>query len=153
MDGRVATEVAVTARTKVDARSWQEAIRAACHPLVVDGAFEQHYEDRCVAAVEEQGPYIVLAPGIALAHARPEEGVVRFGLGVAVLAAGVRFGHLHNDPVDVVIAFGSPDKESHVGVLAALARALLAGLADRLRDTASDDAARELLRKVISDGN
>ena len=103
--------------------------------------------------LDEQGPYIVLAPGIALAHARPEDGVVGLGLGVAVLERPVRFGHPDNDPVDVVLAFGSPDKESHLGVLAALARSLIDGLADRLRASSSDDDARELLRKVITDGS
>jgi ascorbate PTS system EIIA or EIIAB component len=151
MDGRVATDVAVTARTRVDVPNWQQAIRAACRPLVEDGAFEPRYEDRCVAAVTEQGPYIVLAPGIALAHARPEDGVVRVGLGVAVLSAPVSFGHPQNDPVDLVLAFGSPDKEAHLELLAALARGLLAGLADRLHEAPSDIEAREILRKVISD--
>ena len=152
MDGRVTLDLDVAARVRVDVPGWREGIRAACHPLVDAGAFEQRYEDRCVAIVEEQGPYIVLAPGIALAHARPEDGVLRLGLGVAVLQHPVSFGHAVNDPVDLVLAFGSPDKGSHVGLLSALAGALLAGLAGRLREAPSDAAARELLEGVISDG-
>ncbi|MEX2554999.1 MAG: PTS sugar transporter subunit IIA [Actinomycetota bacterium] len=151
MDGRVALDLAVAARVRVDVSGWRDGIRAACHPLVDAGAFEQRYEDRCVAIVEEQGPYIVLAPGIALAHARPEDGVRRLGLGVAVLQNPVAFGHAVNDPVDLVLAFGSPDRGSHVGLLSALAGALLAGLAGRLREAPSDAAARELLEGVIGD--
>ena len=148
----VAAEVAVSARIGVTAPDWRAAIRAACRPLVERGAFERRYEDRCVGIVEEQGPYIVLAPGIALAHARPEDGVSRLGLGAAVLEVPVTFGHPDNDPVDVVLVFGSPDADSHLGLLSALARALLGGLADRLREARSGTEACRLLEGVVSDG-
>jgi PTS system ascorbate-specific IIA component len=103
--------------------------------------------------VEEQGPYIVLAPGVALAHARPEDGARRLGLGVAVLTKPVTFGHPTNDPVDVVFAFGSPDKDAHVGLLAALSRGLVSGLAADLRRASTDVAASALLQEVIDDDN
>jgi len=151
MDGRLALDVALSAKTQIVVSDWQHAIRAACHPLVEAEAFEQRYVDRCVAIVEEQGPYMVLAPGIALAHARPEDGVNKLALGVAVLQAPVRFGHPDNDPVDLVLTFGSPDKDAHVGLLSALARHLSEGLGDRLRAAVSDADARALLERVIDD--
>lgn len=151
MDGRVATSVAVAARTRVAAIDWRAAIRAACHPLVEAGAFEQRYEDRCVAVVEEQGPYFLIAPGIALPHARPADGVLKLGLCAATLEHPVVFGHPGNDPVDLVLAFGSPDRESHVGLLSSLARHLLDGLADRLRSARSEAEARALLKDVVND--
>jgi PTS system ascorbate-specific IIA component len=151
MDAHVAADVTVTARIRVAASNWREAIRLACHPLVEAGAFDQRYEDQCVAIVDEKGPYMVLAPGIALAHARPEDGVRKLGLGVAVLQHPVRFGHHDNDPVDLVLAFGSPDRGSHVGLLSSLARHLAEGLADRLRVAASEADALGLLERVVND--
>jgi ascorbate PTS system EIIA or EIIAB component len=153
MDGRVTLDVAVTARVAVDAPDWRAAIRAACRPLVDAGAFEDRYVNQCIANVVLNGPYIVLAPGIALAHARPQDGVRTLGLGVAALARPVAFGHPKNDPVDVVIAFGSPDKESHTGMLAALAKHLLAGLSDRIRGAGSAEEATALLKEVVSDAS
>jgi PTS system ascorbate-specific IIA component len=144
-------DVSLTARIRAPASNWRGAIRLACHPLVEAGAFEQRYEDRCVEIVEEHGPYIVLAPGIALAHARPEDGVRRLGLGVASLERPVRFGHRANDPVDLVLAFGSPDRESHLGLLAALARHLRDGLDGRLRQAASEPQALAWLEEVVRD--
>ena len=151
MDGGIATVLTVAARTHVVAPDWRAAIRAACHPLVEAGALEQRYEDRCLAVVEEQGPYFVIAPGIALPHARPEDGVLQLGLGVATLARPVPFGHPNNDPVDLVIAFGSPDRESHVGLLSSLARHLLDGLGDRLRGARSEAEACAFLKDVVDD--
>lgn len=113
------------ARTGVEVGDWQEAIRTACQPLVDDGAVEPRYPERCIAMVEEHGPYIVLAPGIALAHARPEDGVRAMGVSAVTLRTPVAFGHPDNDPVDLVFAFGSPDREQHVGLLSALARRML----------------------------
>ena len=151
MDGRVIADVAVEARTRVTVSDWQAAVRAACHPLVEDGAFEQRYEDRCVSNVVEMGPYIVLTPGIALAHARPEDGVRSLGLCVAVLERAVPFGHESNDPVDLVFAFGSPDRDAHVGLLSALARKLIDGLGEQLRAATSAAEARALLEEVVRD--
>jgi ascorbate PTS system EIIA or EIIAB component len=136
----------VVARIGRQAADWRAAIGEACAPLVAAGAVADGYPDRCIAMVEEHGPYIVLAPGIALAHARPTDGVEAACLAAVTLAEPVAFGHEANDPVDVVFAFGSPDADQHVGMLSALARNLLDGLADRLRAAGDDAAATRLLR-------
>ncbi len=144
------TTAALVARTAVSAQSWEDAVRAAAGLLAAVEAVEDRYADRCVEIVREHGPYIVVAPGIALAHARPEDGARGLGLAVAVLARPVPFGHPTNDPVDVVFAFASPDKDTHVALLARLARHLAAGFAARLQAAASDDEATALLEEVMT---
>ncbi|WP_157987525.1 PTS sugar transporter subunit IIA [Jiangella endophytica] len=127
------TEPVIDAIVDVRADDWRGAVHAACAPLVGVGALEPRYPERCIAIAEDHGPYMVLAPGIALAHARPEDGALRLCLAAAVLAAPVEFGHDQNDPVDVVLAFASPDDAAHLVLLRNLAEHLLAGLADQLR--------------------
>jgi PTS system ascorbate-specific IIA component len=104
-----------------------------------------------VELVHENGPYIVLAPGIALAHARPEDGAVALALCAVTLASPVAFGHPSNDPVDVVLAFASPDRNAHLGLLAALARHLASGLPEQLRAATSESAALARLEEVVDD--
>jgi len=70
------------------------------------------------------GPYIVLMPGVALLHARPEDGVLRPCMGVMTLMKPVEFGHPTNDPVDVIVVFGATDKRSHIDALRVLAERL-----------------------------
>jgi PTS system ascorbate-specific IIA component len=152
MAGGLRTAPAISAAVRVVADSWPAAVRAAGRELVTLGAADERYVERCVAQVAQDGPYIVVAPGIALAHARPEDGARALGVAVAVLDRAVAFGHPVNDPVDVVFAFCSPDRDAHVGLLAALARQLAAGLADRLRAAPDDAAATTLLREVIGHG-
>jgi PTS system ascorbate-specific IIA component len=78
-----------------------------------------------VEAVKTMGPYMVLAPGLALAHARPEDGVLELGMSVITLKTPVEFGSELNDPVSLIISFGGVDKESHIGMLQALAKFLM----------------------------
>jgi PTS system ascorbate-specific IIA component len=151
MEGSVSTSPAVAARVEVVARDWAAAVHAAAQLLVDTGAATTAYADRCVQIVREQGPYIVIAPGIALAHARPEDGAQALALTVVTLHSPVRFGHPTNDPVDVVIAFASPDHDSHVGLLAALARRLGDELPRQLRMAPSNDVAVALLQEVVDD--
>ena len=107
----------------VAANNRDEAIVASGQLLVASGRVTPVYVEQMLAAVEEFGPYIVIAPGIALAHARPSEAVLSSGLSLAVLAQPVEFGS-HNDPVRLVFGLAAIDHEQHLGVLSALAERL-----------------------------
>jgi PTS system ascorbate-specific IIA component len=103
------------------AANWREAIRLAGAALVDSGVADASYTDRMVEVIEEFGAYIVIAPGLALAHARPGTDVHREGLAVVTLADPVSFGHPHNDPVSVILGLAVTTPESHVTSVAALA--------------------------------
>ncbi len=141
----------LAARARRAASDWRDAVHQACSPLLEAGAISEDYPRRCVEMAEEHGPYFVLAPGIALAHARPEDGVASLGVAVVTLRDPVAFGHPDNDPVDVVFAFGSPDADQHIGLLSSLARHLIDGLADRLRAAEDDATAQQVLEEVRDD--
>ena len=100
-----------------------EAIEAAGDLLVTSGRATPEYVEQMVAAVEEFGPYIVIAPGIALAHARPSEAVLDTGMSLAVLAEPIEFGSA-NDPVRLVFGLAAKDHDGHIEALAALAERL-----------------------------
>jgi PTS system ascorbate-specific IIA component len=63
----------------------------------------------------------VIAPGVAIPHARPENGAKRVGLSLAVLSEPVEFGSKENDPVDLVFGFTTTDSDSHLELIQALA--------------------------------
>ncbi len=105
--------------------NWRQAVRAGGNLLVKAGKCEPRYVDAMVKAVEELGAYMVLAPGLALAHARPEDGVIQLGMSIVTLATPVDFGSESNDPVKLVISFGGIDKTSHIGMLQELAKFLI----------------------------
>ncbi len=104
---------------KVD--SWQEAIRVSARPLLENGTIEQSYIEAMIQSVEEFGPYIVIADHIALAHARPEEGVNGVGLSIATLEQPIPFGNAMYDPVEMVICLSAVNSFSHLEVLSNIA--------------------------------
>jgi PTS system ascorbate-specific IIA component len=111
-------------RVRVPASDWRAAVAAGGEALVSSGAATPVYTDEMIALIEQHGPYVVIAPGIALPHARPSPAVLRTGLAVVTLSRAVPFGHPHNDPVLLVIALAATDSRSHTRALAALAALL-----------------------------
>ncbi len=110
---------------QVTAADWREAIRLGGNLLEKAGKCEPRYVEAMIGAVEQMGPYMVLAPGLALAHARPEDGVKEIGMSIITLATPVEFGSEANDPVQLIISFGGVDKKSHIGMLQELAKFLV----------------------------
>jgi len=137
-----------TIRFHQRAAGWREAVRLAGALLVRQGSVTASYVEAMVRVVEEIGPYMVLAPGIAMAHARPEDGVVRACMSLVRLDSGVKFGSEVNDPVDLVFAFGAVDKEQHLEALRELASLLQSdeGVAAIRRCRTARQAARVVKR-------
>ncbi len=99
-------------------------IQQAGNLLAAAGAVKTEYVSAMQRVMDELGPYCVIVPGIALLHARPEDGVLRSCLGLITLKKPVVFGHTSNDPVDLAFALGAMDKHSHIKALAQLAEYL-----------------------------
>lgn len=110
---------------QIQVENWEAAVRTGGELLVQCGYCESRYVDAMIAAVHDMGPYMVMAPGIALAHARPEDGMLKPGMSIVNLKNPVEFGSEENDPVYLVISFGGVDKEGHVEMLRALAQFLM----------------------------
>ena len=98
-----------------------QAIAEAGRLLVASGRVEESYVDEMIQAVEQHGPYIVIAPGIALAHGRPSKLVLDTGISLLTLAEPVAFGNKINDPVRLVIGLAAFDHTAHLGMMRELA--------------------------------
>jgi len=110
-----------TVRARVDAKDWEEAVRTAGDLLYRKGVVEERYIDHMVQIVKEIGPYIVLIKGVALAHARPEDGAKAIGLSLVTLKKPVCFGNKENDPVNLVFALSAVDNSSHLDLIREMA--------------------------------
>lgn len=130
-----------TVRAMVRVASWEEAVDRAGQLLVEAGTVEPCYVEAMKRVLREMGPYAVIAPGVVLLHARPEDGVRQPCFGIITLSTPVAFGHKENDPVDVVIAFGAVDKHAHVTALQQLAQLLMDQAALKRIRAAPDDRA------------
>ncbi|AMB40381.1 MULTISPECIES: PTS sugar transporter subunit IIA [Paenarthrobacter] len=133
--------------TNAPARDWRAAIRLAGDGLVNGGAATAEYTEQMITAVEEHGPYIVIAPGIALAHARPSDAVLHGGMSWVSLESPVEFGNPRNDPVTLVIGLAALDHTAHIEALKAMAGVLGN---DAIRARLSEAQTPEDVRAILS---
>ncbi|MFB6327380.1 PTS mannitol transporter subunit IIA [Pantoea deleyi] len=103
---------------------WREALAVAGRPLLREGAISQDYIDAIIHQKEAIGPFFVIAPQIAMPHARPEQGAHKLGLSVVLLGNAVTFDSEENDPVKVIFMFSAPDSNSHIEMISQLAEVL-----------------------------
>ena len=105
-----------TVLCNVEASNWEEAVISAGELMLNVGAVEERYLGAMTEVTKELGPYCVIAKGIALPHARPEDGVIENCFSLITLKNPVDFNS-HNDPVKMVVAFAAIDKEEHIKTL------------------------------------
>ena len=105
----------------VSVQDWEEALQRGAQLLINDGGVESRYLEAMIDMVKELGPYVVIAPGLALGHAGPDKGVNRTCFSLITLKTPVEFGVPENDPVDIVFSFAAPNKEEHMHALRDLA--------------------------------
>ncbi|VDG26319.1 BglG family transcription antiterminator [Lactiplantibacillus mudanjiangensis] len=101
---------------------WKEAIQLAAQPLIEDQVINEQYVHAMLESVVKFGPYIVIGPGLALAHARPEDGAKKLGVSVLTLSTPVKFGNKDNDPVSLVFCLSAINNYSHLNVMKAIVR-------------------------------
>ena len=87
---------------------WQSAIRAGCEPLVATGTVEASYADEIIACIEKYGPYIVIAPDIAMPHSQEN-------------AKGVHKTAISFMKVNEAVAFDANDREKDARLFFTLA--------------------------------
>lgn len=116
------TESFVATNGKAD--SWEEAISKAGDLLIKNKTIESIYVQNMIQAVYDFGPYIVIAPGIALAHASSKAGVHQISMSLLTLTEPVPFGSKLNDPVHAVFTLATTDHDSHLIALSELVRLL-----------------------------
>lgn len=113
-----------TIETKVSVNDWEEAIIYSGKILEKTGVITNEYTQAMVEAVKNFGPYIVIAPRIALAHASSKDGVHQIGMSLITLDEGVEFGNKDNDPVRIVICLAAIDHHTHLKALSELVEEL-----------------------------
>jgi PTS system ascorbate-specific IIA component len=97
--------------------NWEEAVFLVGKPLVENGEVTNDYIDAIIRVNKTYGPYSVVAPGIALLHAKSTDGVNKLCLGLMILKQGVSFGVQKFDPVNILFIIGLPDSHSHLRAL------------------------------------
>lgn len=103
------------------AETWEDVIRHGGQLMVDAGFTDPTYTEAMIDVVRDMGPYIVLAPGLAMPHARPEMGAKQVGAALVTLEKPIDFGSPENDPVSVAVFLCAPNKDEHIQLLTDIA--------------------------------
>lgn len=100
------------------AQDWKDAIRLSVEPLIADGLAEPRYLEGIYNNVAQNGDYIIVAPGFAIPHTRPENGALGTGFSMVKLRKSVAFSS--GEQVNLLIALVATDANAHLDMLSEL---------------------------------
>lgn len=152
-EGILATLTPDRIRCRVKAQTREDVVRLTGELLERSGLTEPRYTAAMNRIIDELGPYVVIAPGVALPHAHPHQGVRRAGLALLTLDAPVVFGHTENDPVWLAIGVAGSDNDVHERALADIAYVLATpGTLEAIRNAADADAVLAAIGQAVQAG-
>lgn len=105
------------------AENWEKAIETAAQPLIKNGKIKYGYIENIIKNIKELGPYIILLPGVAMPHARPDENVIESSLSLLKINKGVSFSEDTED-VKLMFVLAAKDSNSHIDIIEQLTELL-----------------------------
>lgn len=106
-----------------DELDWEAAIHKAAEPLETE-YINADYVEAMIQKVKDYGAFINIGKGIALPHARPEDGVKKLGMSMLKVAKPVLLLDDPDHPISIFICLAAVDNESHLRALASLTKLL-----------------------------
>ncbi|GAB6168277.1 PTS sugar transporter subunit IIA [Clostridium carnis] len=94
--------------------NWEDAVGAACKPLIEEGVIEKSYVDSIIANVKKFGPYIVIAPNICIPHAQEGVGVNETAICFMKTDKPVHFSEDPEQDARLFFVLASTDNDKHM---------------------------------------
>ena len=99
------------------AHDWKEAIIKASQLMLMQDMITEDYVREMIEAIDLYGPYVAIAPHIALAHSSPGPSVKKAGISLSILKDPVKFHHEVNDPIKLLFVLAAKDGEGHLSFI------------------------------------
>ncbi|KAA9219196.1 MULTISPECIES: PTS sugar transporter subunit IIA [Aerococcus] len=131
-------------------KDWEEAVRVSCDKLIEKNLITKDYVDAIVQSVKDNGPYIVIVPGIAMPHAQAENpGVLGTGISFTKYMKPVKF-HDENTGEDhyaeLFFTLAAKDPDEHLQNIQNLMELLMdEDIVEKLKETNSIEDYKKLL--------
>ena len=130
-----------------EADSWIKALWEAGEPLLKSGSIEGRYIDTIISQLQYYGPYMFITPGVILAHAKPEDGVMRLDAAMTIFRKPVVFTEFYK--ASIVIILSASDQESHLKILRDIAELFsIQARVDDLISLPDEDSVMKYLEKL-----
>ncbi|WP_297599270.1 PTS sugar transporter subunit IIA [uncultured Cetobacterium sp.] len=96
--------------------SWRDGVERAGNILLFKNKIEKKYIEAAIKNIEKLGNYIILTDGVAMPHARPEDGALETAVSLLVIKEGVVFSG-EEERVKLIFMLASKDNSSHINIL------------------------------------
>jgi len=127
--------------------NWEDALRASVKPLIDSNAVKAAYAESIINSVKKFGPYIVIAPNIAIPHAEDYENVNDTQICFMKSNKAVSFSDDPEQDAQLFFVLASNDEEKHLKNLKNLMKLLCdEELVERLASITTKEEFEELAR-------
>ncbi|WP_236712619.1 PTS sugar transporter subunit IIA [Peribacillus muralis] len=127
--------------------SWEDSIKLAAEPLLHNGCITPKYIDDMIRNVNVNGPYIVIVPGIAMPHAKNEDGVINTGLSLLKLKNPVLFPE--GKKVNILIVLAAEDSTGHLDLISDLSSILIdEDVMDQFKNCGNEEEFIQIIKMV-----
>jgi mannitol operon transcriptional antiterminator len=96
-------------------KDWEDAILVTAKVLLDDGCINEHYIDTMVSLTKKYGPYFVISPQIAVAHAQPKDGAFKIGVSLSIYKNGLDI--MKKEKVRFLFVLATPNQNEHMHIL------------------------------------
>lgn len=104
---------------KVD--TWKDAIHIAVAPLVKKKYIKESYIDAMIQTVLDLGSYIVIAPYVAMPHARSDGRVLKNAISILKLKEPIYFDEQEDSKALFIMPLACVDNNHHLTMLSCIA--------------------------------
>lgn len=113
-----------TMSLQVPTAPWDELVRRSAGLLQASGATTSGYVRAIFDSIARNGDYMLIAPKVLLAHARPEGGALRTAVSLITTAEDIPFNGDAARPVRLFFTLAAVDSDEHLELLTHLAGVL-----------------------------
>lgn len=128
---------------------WEEAITLSAETLLKNDYIEERYIQAIIDEVHQHGAFIHIGKGIALPHARPEDGVKKLGMSLLKSKEAVKILDEDKHAVNIFICLAAIDNETHLRALSSLTKVLTN--ADKLDQLLAAESKEEILNILVQE--
>lgn len=104
---------------------WDDLVRRSAALLERDGITSPQYIEAIFASIDRNGAYMLVAPGVLLAHARPEEGAISTGMSLITTSEEVPFVADPTKGIRLFFTLAAADTTAHLALVSRLAEVLV----------------------------
>lgn len=96
---------------------WKEAIREGVGLLSTNNYCGSQLSEEIIKSVEKHGPYFIIMPGVALAHAEPTKHNYKIGISLIKFNQVISFSDEKRHDINLLFTLSAVDANSHLDIL------------------------------------